>query len=158
MATRYIAIAACLTGGVLADFHLMYGKYTYVGESYKYFTCPSNHYNSACWCDGDRKGLPYGPYPSDTPQPQDNGELNLSVENVCGVAQMYFWFRPNGIDGDECVRWEACIPNADGHVVATCFDHGGQPVDGEDCRLWHAPTRNHVMDGWVCYSEICGYA
>ncbi|KAM0717004.1 hypothetical protein Q7P37_006856 [Cladosporium fusiforme] len=155
MIASYISIAACLATGVFADFHLMYGVYTYSGEKeYEYLTCPSNYYNRQCWCDGDRMGVPY---PSSVEE-QDNGEWKLRVEKVCGVAEMDFWWRPNGINGDERVRWEAYIPNADGRAVATCFDNGAQPVEGEDCWLWFAPRRNHVTDGWVCYSEICGHA
>lgn len=153
---KLVTIATCLTGSATADFHLMYGINNYAGvETYKYFSCPSNYYNSKCWCDGDRKGTPDL---FDTPQPQDNGEYKLRLENVCGVAEMDLWWRPNGISGDDRVRYEAYIPNADGHVVATCYDNGGQAVDGPDCITWFPALRNTVHDGFVCYSEICGHA
>jgi len=148
--TRNILIAAAFARSATADFHLMYSDGKNVDARY-YFSCPSNYYSDKCWCGGDRRsdGLALLETASD-------GEYKVTLDKVCGVAAMDFWWRPNGANGDDRIEWEAYIPNADGHVVATCYSNGGGVV-GPDC-FFGLPNQFTVHDGWVCYSEICGHA
>jgi hypothetical protein len=142
--TRNILIAAALARSVTADFHLMYSE----SWGVDYFSCPSNYYSADCWCNGNRRS-------SSAPvETASDGEYKVTLDNVCGVAAMDFWWRPNGANGDDRIQWQAYIPNADGHVVATCYPNGDEEV-GPPCPNMPEYT---VYDSAVCYSEICGSA
>jgi hypothetical protein len=148
--TPTLFIASAILPSAMADFHLMYSNRY---DPYNYFSCPSNYYKNECWCGGDRRSTNIPTFV----EQQSNAEYKVTLENVCGVAAMDFWWRPNGVDGDDRVRWQAYIPNASGNVEATCYDNGGATV-GEDCFIWSTAIRHTVYDGFVCYSTICGYA
>ncbi|KJF61347.1 increased rDNA silencing protein 4 [Coccidioides immitis RS] len=144
-----IVIAAVLACCATADFHLMVSDGPNVPV--RYFTCPSNYFERKCYCDGDRR--------SETGfvGKASNGEWKVKLEKVCGVAEIDFWYRPKGAGGDNRIRWEGYIPNADGHVVAQCYPNGGKVVSKPACYVGF-PQRYNAYDSWVCYSEICGHA
>jgi len=51
------------------------------------------------------------------------------------------------------VRFQGYVPNASGNVEATCYDNG-QRMAGA-CNFGLA-NRFDAIDGYVCYSSICG--
>ncbi|KAK4451252.1 hypothetical protein QBC34DRAFT_458852 [Podospora aff. communis PSN243] len=146
--TLFVATAALITP-IAADFHLLYSDWVNSNRR-DFFTCPSNYWTNKCWCNGDRR--------SNTAfwSEQSNGQIRLKLKKVCGVAEVDFWWRPSGVSGDSRVRWQAYIPNADGRVVATCYNNGERALK-PDCNLGLL-SQNRVYDGWVCYSAICGSA
>ncbi|KAJ4371256.1 Increased rDNA silencing protein [Neocucurbitaria cava] len=140
LSTTILLASALLIPSITADFHLMRSNRYYPTNNH--FSCPSNYYNSKCWCEGDRRSTNQ---PS-APETQSNGEQKLRLENVCGVAALDLWWRPNGVEGDDRVRWQAYVPNASGNVEATCYDNGGAYV-GEDCFIWDQAIQHSVWDG-----------
>jgi hypothetical protein len=145
--TRNAFVAGALVCSVTADFHLINSdRY----DRLDYFTCPSNYWTEKCWCSGDRRSS------SAFVEKQTNGEWKVKLEDICGVRELDFWWRPNGANGDSRIQWEVYVPNADGHVVATCYSNGGRAIE-PDCWIGF-PIRYTAFDGWVCYSEICGHA
>lgn len=149
LSLRHALMAAALITSATADFHLLLSEGDNVPS--EYFTCPSNHWTSKCWCDGDRRSS------ESSPSVQPNGEYKVTLDKVCGADALDFWYRP------KTDRWEAYVPNGDGKVKATCYrqpkkDGGDQPYTKIDECLVGLPIKYDVFDGWICYSDICRHA